>query len=205
MTKNAQGAQKIYERNKASKMESVSGTGSTLQVTKPFRTWLGDIIQKYEIRSILDVPCGDWNWMQHVDLSGVDYLGYDIVPEIIEGNRQFESHTHGYNSVNFEVADIIHKTDLGRFDLIICRDFLFHLTIEQAQQVLENFEDSGSNYLISTTFDNGKNVDLTDKQRVDGWGWRPIDLHVEPFYFDEGLDAIQEPEMGARYQKLWKL
>ena len=206
MTNNQKGAQRIYERNKKNKMESVSGTGSTLQVTKNFRDWLEKLIKEYDIKSILDVPCGDWNWMQHVDLSGIHYLGCDIVPEMIETNlRQYAHYTDEQESVDFVRTDIIDETNLEYHDLIICRDFLFHLTLEQASKVLDNFKKSGTKYLISTSFDIQSNNDFSKDEKELGWSWRPINLHQEPFNLGKEIDSILEPEMNNRKQKLWKI
>jgi len=209
MTNNQKGAQRIYERNKKNKMESVSGTGSTLQVTKNFRNWLEKLIKEHDIKSILDVPCGDWNWMQHVDLSGIHYLGCDIVPDLIKDNEEKYFFEDSKRSIGFTQFDIINQDiselPLHNFDLIICRDFLFHLTLEQASKVLDNFKKSGSKYLISTTFDVDSNADFSKEEKETGWSWRPINLHQEPFNLGEEIDSILEPEMNNRKQKLWKI
>lgn len=165
-----------------------------------YESWLEGIIQKYEIKSILDVPCGNWELMQHVDLSGVDYLGYDNSPKIIKGNNKFKSKSKKKGVVNFEVADITNKTDLGQFDLIICRDFLPQLTLGRAQKVLNNFKNSNSKYLISTSFEIGGNWELEEGEKM-----RHIDLQVEPFYLFDELESMQEPSYDGRFQKLWML
>lgn len=194
-----QGAKKIYERNKSRGIESVSGTGSTLDITKGFRFWLQTIISKYEIKSITDIPCGDWNWMSKVDLGGVDYFGGDIVDEIIiTNNRKFS-----YENILFEKFDAINQIP-PKSDLIICRDFLFHISFEQAKIVLENFRKSGSKYLISTSFDLNKNSDLTKEQKEYGWGWRKIDLHKYPYLLGEELEYVVEKGMENRTQSLWE-
>jgi hypothetical protein len=36
---------------------------------------------------LLDIPCGDFNWMKLLNL-GVDYIGADIVGELIAENRR---------------------------------------------------------------------------------------------------------------------
>ena len=43
------------------------------------RDYLQDVIERYSVRSIVDVACGDWNWMRQIDLAalGVEsYVGY---------------------------------------------------------------------------------------------------------------------------------
>ena len=69
----------IYERNAWGSKESASGSGSTLVMTESIRTSLPIIFNKYGIESMLDVPCGDFNWMSKVDIQDVIYVGGDIV------------------------------------------------------------------------------------------------------------------------------
>lgn len=60
--------------------ESRSGDGSTLAYTARLREQLPLLISRYRVRSMLDLPCGDFNWFRHVELpASVDYIGADIV------------------------------------------------------------------------------------------------------------------------------
>ena len=69
----------IFDKNLWASPESVSGGGSEMQNTEAIRRELPYLIQKFGIKSILDIPCGDWNWMKSVDLCGASYIGADIV------------------------------------------------------------------------------------------------------------------------------
>lgn len=51
--------------------ESVSGDGSELEVTKDLRIALEDLLNFLDIRTMLDIPCGDFNWMKAVNLKHV--------------------------------------------------------------------------------------------------------------------------------------
>lgn len=55
--------------------ESISGPGSSVLNTVEIRDLLQDVIINYNIKSILDLGCGDWNWFQLINLSGVQYEG----------------------------------------------------------------------------------------------------------------------------------
>lgn len=47
--------------------------------------------------TFFDVPCGDWLWMQTVNLTGVQYFGGDITNITIQKNRQcFEEITYTF-------------------------------------------------------------------------------------------------------------
>ena len=56
-----------YRTNAWQGDESVSGTGSSLAATEVVRTVLPQIVSGFGITTLLDVPCGDFNWMQHLD------------------------------------------------------------------------------------------------------------------------------------------
>ncbi len=68
-----------HRRKENGELESESGPGSSMSFTQVTRDYLYDVIERYSVRSIVDVACGDWNWMRHVDLAalGVEsYIGY---------------------------------------------------------------------------------------------------------------------------------
>jgi 2-polyprenyl-3-methyl-5-hydroxy-6-metoxy-1,4-benzoquinol methylase len=167
--------------------------------TKVVREELRSIIDQYHITCLLDIPCGDWYWMQHTDLSGVAYTGADIVEKIIEENQQYAG-----ENVAFEFLDLL-ESDLPQNDLIFCRDCLVHFSYQDVKKALQNLVDSGSKYLLTTTFPGRKNYDI-----VTG-NWRPIDLEAAPFDLPKPLVTINEQctEGNGRYadksMALWDL
>ena len=60
----------IYKKNAWSGQESVSGRGSDPAHTRSVTQQLPQVLRQLGVKSILDVPCGDFAWMQHVDLAG---------------------------------------------------------------------------------------------------------------------------------------
>ncbi len=109
-----------YKRNSWKDPETVSGGGSNLRRTKVIREQIPILIRDFRIKSLLDAPCGDFNWMKEINLDIVEkYVGIDIVEQIIEQNQRI------YSNAQFMVMDITNsKTLLPRFDLILCRDCL---------------------------------------------------------------------------------
>ena len=149
--------------------ESKSGVGSELNHTKRLRQELYFLFLKYKIKSIFDIPCGDFNWFCHMDLSEIDYIGGDIVKSLIESNQK------KYPNHKFFNVDIT-KDDLIKSDLVITRDCLVHLSNKNILNAIENIKRSGSKYLLTTSFTKScDNVDIEDG------GWREINLMVKPF------------------------
>ena len=180
----------IYGRNAWGSKESVSGNGSTLAMTKSIRSLLPIILKQFEIKSILDVPCGDFNWMKLVDLNGISYLGGDIVePLIADLNRNFAS-----KFISFMQFDI--TTDsFPKSDLVLNRDCLFHLSYRDIQLTLSNFLKSDSKYLLSTSHENRSKFINAD---IRSGGFRLIDLFDSPFCFPTNFHfEIPEPGEGS--------
>ena len=180
--------------------ESVSGRGSELAGTEAIRTALPDLLQAFQIASILDAPCGDFNWMHHVPLSGIDYTGIDVVSEIIQHNQR----QYGTESIRFQAADIT-KATLPQADLIICRDCWVHLSLANISGALKQFKRSGATYLLTTTYPATQaNVDSPTGS------WRSLNLLLPPFNFPAPLKLLTDPsdDTQAHPDKalgLWKL
>jgi hypothetical protein len=81
----------IIERKAGGSDESVSGHGSTVAATAILRRRLADTFAQLQIRSLVDAPCGDMNWMRHLDYRLDQYIGVDLVPRIIRklGKKNF--------------------------------------------------------------------------------------------------------------------
>lgn len=165
-------------------IESVSGPGSTLEQTQTIRDALEKLIKNLAIKSILDLPCGDFNWMKHVDLSSCFYIGCDIVKPMIEKNIKDYTDTNHIFLCADATKDALYKTDL-----IICRDLLVHLSVSDIKNILLNFKKSGSKYLLTTTFFIQRYD--TNSDIVSG-GWRPLNLQEAPFNFPEPIIVINE-------------
>lgn len=73
----------IYKNNRWGNIESVSGPGSTWKSTELLRRNLVDFLTQFEIRNFVDAPCGDVNWISHLNYDFEKYTGIDIVPNLV--------------------------------------------------------------------------------------------------------------------------
>ena len=64
-----------------------SGVGSLPEATVRYRAVLQKLLTDYQVRSVVDIGCGDWQTGSLVDWTGIEYTGIDIVPEVIEADR----------------------------------------------------------------------------------------------------------------------
>jgi len=75
----AQVFQLAYATRAWGSAESGSGTGSELAATENVSAYLPELFRRLQVSKFLDAPCGDWNWMRRVDLSGVDYADSAVI------------------------------------------------------------------------------------------------------------------------------
>lgn len=165
----------IYNRNSWGSGESVSGSGSELRRTYHLRSELPYLLQEFNIGSVLDIPCGDFNWMQHVDFGDIQYIGADIVPELIERNRR----EYGGSRIQFEHLDVI-TSPLPKVDAVLCRDGLVHFPHASIAAALRNICSSGAKYLMTTHFTfrtPSANEEITLGQ------WRRLNFELAPFHW----------------------
>src|SRR5262245_49829383 len=111
----------IYHNHIWNDPESISGRGSTWARTEVVRVTLPLLLKELNATTLLDAACGDFNWMQHVALEGIKYIGVDIVPELIELNLQ----RYGSEDRAFVQMDIS-KHKLPSADVILCRECMIH-------------------------------------------------------------------------------
>jgi SAM-dependent methyltransferase len=180
---------KIFDENFWNSPESVSGRGSELKQTVEVRKIVKSIVEKYNITSILDLPCGDLNWIQHIKFDdSVEYVGADIVRGLIHLNRRRFANT----TKKFLVMDMVSQVPYKAFDLILCRDALVHLPDREVKKVLANFNKSGSKYFLTTTFPEH------DPWNIDKPGqWRQINFFVTPYNWPPPLELYNEGYWGV--------
>lgn len=78
----------IYKNNYWNSNESIYGEGSQIDQTKSLIIDLEKLFFEMDIKSVLDIPCGDFKWMQLIDFSKIAYIGADIVEELIISNKK---------------------------------------------------------------------------------------------------------------------
>ena len=179
----------IYRRNSWGSKESFSGVGSTLSFTASIRNLLPELFKQYQIGSVFDAPCGDFNWMKLVDLSGIQYVGADIVAPLIKSLQD----NYSTPLITFKTLDIT-KDSFPKSDLVLNRDCLFHLSYSHILAVLQNFLNSSSSYFLSTSHDNNGKFENFDIVSGD---FRTIDLFISPFDFPKEV-LFEIPEPGDR-------
>lgn len=174
--------QEKYLKNFWGSSESASGPGSTLAITTLLRQNLKDALKTLGLKSFVDAPCGDLNWMRHLDYDFELYIGVDIVPELISKLRADPL----LKGRNFQSNNIV--TDiLPSADAIFCRDCLVHLPFELINQVIKRWQLAGFKYVMVTTFP--EHVENTD---CEIGSWRTLNFCAPPFNWPNPILLVSE-------------
>ncbi len=149
----------IYrERLWGSGGESASGPGSAVAAAAGAVEALLQAVERVGARSVLDVGCGDFNWLGPVlprlAERGVErVVGCDIVAEAFADARS------RHPSVSFEELDVVTQRPGRASDLVVCRQCLNHMSPPDALRALSNLAASGCGHLLATTYDADADAD----------------------------------------------
>ena len=100
-----------------------SGTGSRMsRNSRKYIDILESIIKKYNINTICDIGCGDWEFSKYIDFSGTKYLGIDCVDSVIKNNNK----KYKKKNISFKVHCIDSNNIPSGYDLIILKDVIQH-------------------------------------------------------------------------------
>lgn len=177
----------IYNQNSWNDPNSISGPGSNLVGAQKIRVALPSIIERNQIKSVLDIPCGDLFWIQDIFPANVVYTGADIVPELIKRNRKMIS-----SFGNFQVLDLV-KDSLPYADLALVRDCLIHLPNKLAIAALYNIKLAGIPYILTTTYES-----IIFNEDIEVGGYRPVNLKLPPFNLPEPIELISDTDNPSR-------
>jgi hypothetical protein len=177
--------------------ETGCGAGSTFTYTAPIREALPQLLRELDVKTLLDAPCGDMNWMARTDLSGIDYIGCDYDEEHIRSANMRESQPYSFRPRSKSILQMdICREKLPQADMILCRDFLQHLPNAKVFDVLDKLALSGIRWLLLTSHVNAENED------IDSMGmFRPINLTNYPFVLPDPVTSI--PDGEGRILGLW--
>ena len=146
-----------------------SGAGSDLKFTVLYVAYIQALMDTHEIRSVLDLGCGDWRFSRYLDFTGRTYLGLDIVPSVIAANKA----SFGRSHIQFEQADVSARTEYGPYDLILCKDVMQHLSNARISNILASCH--SARFTLITNDYHPANSDCLDGET------RPLDVTHPPF------------------------
>jgi len=164
---------------KPEKDESYSGFGSDKHLGDNVVTSLKNFIENNKVEKILDLACGDFNWMKEIVLNNnsINYTGYEIVDSIIKSNNRLYSN----EKIVFKRVDIIENSLTEKFDLIIIKDLFQHIKNDEILLILNKLKSNKSKFLAITT-----NPDIESNVDLKNFGHhRYINIENKPFMLNK--------------------
>jgi hypothetical protein len=192
---------RIYQQNAWGDPESLSGPGSTMARAADFIDELVALLKYLDTHVLLDAACGDFHWAGPVADAVENYIGLDVVPDLIVRHQRANTKP----GRRFVCGDLTGDA-LPQADVILCRDCLVHFSFHDIVRALRNFQRSGSRYLLTTTF-----IELGANDNISTGAWRPLNLQAAPFGFPPPLAMVDEKctHTGGIYRDkrlaLWEL
>src|SRR5262249_107412 len=120
------------------------GSGaSSPAVTSAYMQLIQSFISNNAIKSVVDVGCGDWQFSQHLDWSGIRYDGFDVVDCVVKENQS----RFGADNVAFHMLSGF--AELPTADLVVCKDVLQHLPNADVRAYLNFFCENYKHAIIT--------------------------------------------------------
>jgi len=110
------------EWDRDSDVKGTSGSGSSPTNARMYIEYLRNFLKDQNIKSVVDLGCGDWQISSCINWNGIQYTGVDVVESVINRNKK----KYSSPKISFIKADGIDYS-LPRADLLICKDVLQHL------------------------------------------------------------------------------
>jgi len=166
----------IYHENLWHNKESISGDGATLKCSEPYLLFLTEFVKEHNIKKIMDIGCGDFNLMKNFDLSGISYLGIDIIKDLIDRNGA----RYTKDNIKFKHLAIHECSFKEEFDLILCKDLLQHWSNESTNKffnIIKNYKYCllTNDFMNNDYFNKNYNVNILDSE------YTIVDLSRDPY------------------------
>lgn len=158
-----------------------SGWGSSPDNTDTYRKFLNTFMLDNNIRTVIDIGCGDWMFSKLINWSKQEYLGYDIVaPVITDCIKEYTS-----SNITFRCANILNdKVKPPIADLYIVKDVLQHWSNSDIKKFFKKTHRLFRYMLITNDF---RSTEEVNQDAVMG-SFQNIDITKPPFNIPATLE-----------------
>jgi len=185
----------VYKSQRWTAEGGGSGSGSSVGITARIRSIIRTVVNQYQVRTLVDAPCGAMVWMplalEEVEddlmnaqsgqaVAPFHYYGVDAVESILVSAQQQLTPSHP--NWSFHAMDLSQTRFCDeKIDLIFSRDALQHLACPLVVDILHAFVDSSARLLLVGSYPNGRNINILIGD------YFPIDLRQPPYSLQTGL------------------
>jgi hypothetical protein len=117
-------------------------------------SWLESVLLRYSVSTACNLGCGADRYFRDIVQRLDRYVGYDIVPVIVDQNRLTENHS---DKIEYFVSDILSIEPDQHFDLIILTQVLEYLPLDAAVLALGSIATKLGEHVVLTYYEEGRN------------------------------------------------
>lgn len=128
-------ARTVFTRIYDEKIWGEGSGASSPSITGPYMRMLDDFMRNNDVRSVVDVGCGDWQFSRHIAWGTRQYRGFDVVESVVSANKSQFSR----EGISFHLLTAM--DELPPADLVVCKDVLQHLPTHEVVRYLDYFVD----------------------------------------------------------------
>ena len=179
------------------KYVSLSGHGSNVNTTqyKNLNANFKSMLEKYNIFSIIDMPCGDFLWIKNTIIEKkIRYLGIDIVDELIAKNNSDYKNNH----IEFFAKDIVDFKTEKKYDLVLIRDLFIHIKNSDILKIINNLKKMQIKYVALNHYEISQNKDVIVGKH------RKVNIMSEPFNLPKPIFSFNDYEKD-KFLYLYKI
>jgi SAM-dependent methyltransferase len=158
-----------------------SGPGSSPANTIEYRAFVG----------VTDLGCGDWQFSHLIDWSQIEYLGLDIVPEIVAQNRS------RFDEANLRFEEFTGVEKLPGGDLLLSKEVFQHLPNQTIAEYLGVIRKKYRFALLTNSIEPTGSVNVN----ISAGGYRPVRLWNAPFNAPGAVVFSYFPHSGKMFWK----
>lgn len=172
-----------------------SGPGSDPENAKEWINLVNSFIIKNNIKSILDLGCGDWRLGKELNLDSVDYVGVDVSSIIIEKIKHNEKENIKFINHDIESFDFLDV------DLILIKDVLQHLKLESVKNIVDKIVAHGKYALICNDFNKDNAYSDKSNYQINSGDYVYLDLTADPFNYN--LTPVLDFESFVKIKRVY--
>ena len=159
---------------KNKKFYSGGGTDHGNDKGDRYRNLLQSYVDKEDVKTVVEIGCGDWEVSSRIDWSSVSYTGYDVVKMVVDYNDE----NFSQKNIKFICDDVIKRNDI-KADLLIVKDVFQHLPpsycVDFIKSIPNNFK-----YNIITN-------DVNSNSEIEVGGYQGNNFSDSPFNMEYTL------------------
>lgn len=151
----------IYEHNK---WNGGSGPGSNKSNTTEYVSYLNDLIHSLNVKSFLDVGCGDWQLAEQIDFTGIRYKGIDVSKNAVIAAKS--KAPEGTDISSQEIHEISES-----FDFVHIKDVLQHLPLIECDKILGHASKSKYVLVVNDHCESNSDIDAGQHRPLNVLFW----------------------------------